>query len=61
MAKVAPMSEELKEVAMREHPDGLWVVLADEYPGECAADVGMMVGHPIAELGQAAESCLDPR
>lgn len=26
------MSEELKETIIREHPDGIWLVLAEEYP-----------------------------
>ena len=26
------MSDELKETIIREHPDGIWLVLAEEYP-----------------------------
>jgi hypothetical protein len=27
-----PMTDELKEVIIRKHPDGIWLVLAEEYP-----------------------------
>ncbi len=27
-----PMTDELKETVIREHPDGIWLVLAEEYP-----------------------------
>ena len=27
-----PMTDELKEAIIREHPDGIWLVLAEEYP-----------------------------
>lgn len=27
-----PMTQELKETIIREHPDGIWLVLAEEYP-----------------------------
>ncbi len=30
--KVAPLNEELKQVIINEHPDGLWIVLNEEYP-----------------------------
>ncbi len=30
-----PMTDELKETIIREHPDGIWLVLAEE----CTADV----------------------
>ena len=33
----APMTEEVKETLIREHPDGLRVVLAEEFPSECNA------------------------
>ena len=26
-----PMTDELKETIIREHPDGIWLVLAEEY------------------------------
>ena len=27
-----PMTDELKETIIREHPDGIWIVLAEENP-----------------------------
>ena len=27
-----PMTDELKETIIREHTDGIWLVLAEEYP-----------------------------
>ena len=34
-----PMTDDLKEAIIREHPDGIWLVLAEEYPrdGSCRA------------------------
>ena len=29
-----PMTDDLKEAIIREHPDGIWLVLAEEYPPE---------------------------
>ncbi len=40
---VPPMTEELKETLIREHPDGLRVVMAEEYSGDCVT-VGDLVG-----------------
>jgi hypothetical protein len=58
---VVPMSEKLKEIILREHPTGIWVVLAEELPQSFEPDFGEMAGHPITELSQAAESCFVPR
>jgi hypothetical protein len=60
MAEV-PMNEELKEIILREHPAGIWVVLAEELPQSFEPDLGELAGHPITELSQAAESCFVPR
>ncbi len=32
MENFEPLTEELKEALVWEHPDGLWRVLAEEYP-----------------------------
>lgn len=32
MEQLEPLTEDLKEALIREHPDGLWLVLAEEYP-----------------------------
>jgi hypothetical protein len=55
------MNEELKEIILREHPAGIWVVLAEELPQSFEPDVGVLAGHPITELSHAAESCFVPR
>lgn len=33
----SPMTEELKGILIREHPDGLRVVLAEEFPPDCTS------------------------
>ena len=33
----APMTEEVKEILIREHPNGLRVVLDQEFPSDCDA------------------------
>ncbi len=33
---IEPLSEELKDAIIREHPDGLWLVLAEEYSSDQA-------------------------
>jgi hypothetical protein len=58
---VVPMNEELKEIILREHPAGIWVVLAEELPQSFEPDLGELAGHPITELSHAAESCFVPR
>jgi hypothetical protein len=58
---VTPMTEEFKEILLREHPAGIWVVLAEELPQSFEPDLGELAGHPITELSQAAESCFVPR
>lgn len=32
MHQLAALSDDLKEALIQEHPDGLWIVLAEEYP-----------------------------
>ena len=39
-----PMTEELKETIIREHPDGIWLVLAEEYPPDVATAHDMLCG-----------------
>ena len=34
-----PMTDEPKETIIREHPDGIWLVLAEEYPPDVAHDL----------------------
>jgi len=59
--EAVPMNEELKEIILREHPAGIWVILAEELPQSFEPDLGKLAGHPITELSQAAESCFVPR
>ena len=39
-----PMTDELKEAIIREHPDGIWLVLAEEYPPD------IVTAHDLALL-----------
>lgn len=55
------MNEELKEIILREHPAGIWVVLADELPQSFEPDFRELAGHPITESSQAADSSFVPR
>ncbi len=32
MENLKPMTEDVKEALIRYHPDGIWLVLAEEYP-----------------------------
>ncbi len=59
--EAVPMNEELKEIILREHPAGIWAVLAEELPQSFEPDLGELAGHPITESSQAAESCFVPR
>ena len=41
-----PMTDELKEVIIREHSDGIWLVLAEEYPSDIVTADGLLCsGH----------------
>lgn len=39
-----PMTEELKETIIREHRDGIWLVLAEEYPPDVVTAHDMLCG-----------------
>jgi hypothetical protein len=39
-----PMTDELKETIIREHPDGIWLVLAEEYPPDVAIAHDLLCG-----------------
>jgi hypothetical protein len=43
MENLKPMNEELKEALVREHRDGIWLVLAEEYPQQ-EITVGDLLG-----------------
>lgn len=58
---VPPLSAEMKETILNEHPAGVWVVLADELPQYCEPDLGEPAGHPTTNPTQAAERSRAPR
>lgn len=39
-----PMTDELKETIIREHPDGIWLVLAEEYPPDIVTGDDLLCG-----------------
>lgn len=44
------MTEELKEAIIREHPDGIWFVLAEENPPDVVTADDLLCGKPRAEI-----------
>ena len=42
MEDLKPLTEDLKEVLVEEHPDGLWLVLAEEYPQQQITAVDLL-------------------
>jgi hypothetical protein len=45
-----PMTDELKEAIIREHPDGMWFVLAEEYPPDSVTAHDLLCGSHKAEV-----------
>jgi hypothetical protein len=39
-----PMTDELKETIIREHPDGIWLVLAEEDPPDVVTAKDLLCG-----------------
>ena len=39
-----PMTDELKETIIREHPNGIWLVLAEEYPTAVTTAFDLLCG-----------------
>ena len=39
-----PTTDELKEAIIREHPDGIWLVLAEEYPPDIMTAHDLLCG-----------------
>ena len=39
-----PMTDELKEIIIREQPDGIWLVLAEEYPPDVVTAHDLLCG-----------------
>jgi len=46
------MTDELKEAIIREHPDGIWLVLAEEYPPDIVTAHDLLGGSRKAEVIQ---------
>lgn len=44
-----PMTDELKETIIREHPDGIWLVLAEENPPDIVT-VDLLCGKSRANV-----------
>ena len=49
------MTDELKEAIIREHPDGIWLVLAEENPPD------IVTAHDLLSGGHKAEVITFPR
>lgn len=56
-----PLTEDLKQTILDEHPDGLWLVLADEFPQSVEPGLAQLAGHPTTVPAQAAERSRTPR
>jgi hypothetical protein len=44
------MTDELKETIIREHPDGIWLVLAEENPLDTVTAHDLLCGRHKAEV-----------
>jgi hypothetical protein len=45
-----PMTDELKEAIIREYPNGIWLVLAEEYPPDIVTAHDLLCGRHKAEV-----------
>ena len=45
-----PMTDELKETIIREHPDGIWLVLAEENPSDVVTAYDLLRGRHRAKV-----------
>jgi hypothetical protein len=45
-----PMTDELKETIIREHPDGIWLVLAEENPPDVVTAHDPLCGKRLAKV-----------
>ncbi len=45
-----PMTDELKETVVREQPDGIWLVLAEEYPPDVLTADDLLCGRHRAPV-----------
>ena len=51
-----PLSEELKEIIIREHHDGLWLVLAEQYSSDQGTTNDGSVAGCCTEVGNRQNS-----
>lgn len=58
---VPPLSAEMKETILNEHPAGVWVVLADELPQSLEPDLAELAVHPTTTSNQAPQRSCAPR
>lgn len=56
-----PLTEDLKQTILDEHPDGVWIVLADEFPESVEPELAELSGHPTTVLAHAAGRSRTPR
>lgn len=63
-ATLLALAEDTKNDILNEHPDGLWIVLAEEYPQDYSTPVDLLGGHSTFSLGapldDAADAPTDP-
>ena len=45
-----PLTEELKDAIIREHPDGIWLVLAEENPTDIVTAYDLLCGKSRAKV-----------
>jgi hypothetical protein len=45
-----PMTDELKETIIREHQDGIWLVLAEENPPDVVTVHDLLCGSHLAKV-----------
>lgn len=51
-----PMTDELKETIIREHPNGIWLVLAEEYPPDIVTAHDLLCGRHKPEVNSVPKA-----
>jgi hypothetical protein len=51
-----PRTDELEEAIIREHPNGIWLVLAEEYPPDVVTAHDLLFGRHLAKVIQFPKS-----
>ena len=60
-AMLIPLSEEMKETILDEHPQGLWIVLGEDSQRSHVPDDVPLLGHPTTVERQAPIRSFAPR